>query len=134
MAVRATGDYAVLFFSNEVIAPKALWEHRTVDDVLDRVLTLRGHGTTDVARALVAAGQQLALADAPRRVTILLSDCRATEPGDVAAAARCLDELVILAPAGDSAEAAQLADQVGARWSEVDGPTTIVAALAAVLD
>jgi hypothetical protein len=40
---------------------------------------------------------------------------------------------VILAPAGDSEEAARLADEIGARWAVVDGPTSIVGALAQVL-
>jgi Mg-chelatase subunit ChlD len=131
---RAEGRYAVLSFSREVVAVKAMWEQRGVDDVIDRILALRGHGTTDVARALLAAAQQQATVATGRKITVLLSDCRATEPGDVAAAAKCLDELVILAPEGDDAEAARLAGSVGARWATVDGPTSIVSALAAVLD
>ncbi|MEO6570571.1 MAG: vWA domain-containing protein [Ilumatobacteraceae bacterium] len=134
VAVRAEHEYAVLSFGREVVAPKAMWEQRSVDDVIDRILALRGHGTTDVARALWSAGQQLATASARRRVTILLSDGRSTEPGDVVAAARGLDELVVIAPEGDAVEAAELADAVGARWTTVSGPSTIVAALSRVLD
>lgn len=134
VSARADGSYAVLSFSREVVAVKAMWEQRSIDDVIDRVLALRGHGTTDVARALLAAAQQQAAVSAGRRITVLLSDCRATEPGDVTTAARCLDELVILAPEGDADEAALLAGTVGARWTTVDGPTSIVAALARVLD
>jgi Mg-chelatase subunit ChlD len=111
-----------------------MWEVRSIDDVIDRVLALRGHGTTDVARALSSAGQQLRSASAARRITILLSDCRATEPGDAIAAARALDEVVILAPEGDSAEAAELADAIGARWTTIEGPSSVVAAIARVLD
>ncbi len=134
VAVRADRNYAVLSFGSDVVAPKAMWELRSIDDVLDRVLALRGHGTTDVARALWSAGEQLRTASTTRRVTILLSDCRSTEPGDAVAAARALDQLVILAPEGDSVEAAELADSVGARWTTVDGPSSIVAALGRVLD
>jgi Mg-chelatase subunit ChlD len=134
VAVRAEREYAVLSFGREVVAPKAMWEVRSVDDVLDRVLALRGHGTTDVARALWSAAEQLRTASSTRRVTILLSDCRSTEPGDAVAAARSLDELVILAPEGDSEEAAQLAQACGAKWTTVDGPSSIVAALGRVLD
>ena len=134
VAVRAEREYAVLSFGREVVAPKAMWEVRSPDDVIDRVLALRGHGTTDVARALWSASSQLHSAGATRRVTILLSDCRSTEPGDAVAAARALDELVILAPEGDSDEAARLAEQVGARWTTVEGPSSIVAALGRVLD
>ncbi len=134
VAVRAEREYAVLSFGREVVAPKAMWEVRSVDDVLDRVLALRGHGTTDVARALWSAAEQLRMAGSTRRVTILLSDCRSTEPGDAVAAARSLDELVILAPEGDSDEAARLAQACGAKWTTVDGPSSIVTALARVLD
>ncbi len=134
VALRADRDYAVLSFGREVVAPKAMWEVRSIEDVIDRVLALRGHGTTDVARALWSAGQQLRAASAARRVTILLSDCRSTEPGDAIAAARALDEVVILAPEGDSAEAAELAEAVGARWTTIEGPSSVVAAIARVLD
>ncbi len=134
VSLRATGEYAVLSFAREVIAVKAVWENRSNADVVDRVLALRGHGTTDVAGALVAARQQLERTAARRRVTVLLSDCRATEPGDVEAAARCADELVILAPEGDSDDAAELAGAVGARWTTVSGPSTIVGAIARVLE
>ena len=70
---------------------------------------------------------------AGRRVAVLLSDCRATVPGDVVGAARGLDELCIVAPAGDAEEARELAASVGARFATVDGPSQIPEALAAVL-
>ena len=131
---RAGTDCAVLSFAREVVACTAMWEHHDADEVLDRVLVLRGHGTTDVAAALVAARDQLLTSAARRRVTVLLSDCRSTEPGDVHAAARALDELVIIAPEGDAVEAAELAESVGARWTTAAGPSTAIAALHRVLD
>lgn len=134
IAARADGRYAVLSFGRDVVAVKAMWEQRGVDDVIDRTLALRGHGTTDVAKALLAAAHQQAAVAAGRRITVLLSDCRATEPGDVLTAARCLDELVILAPDGDSEEARRLAGSVGARCATVSGPASIVGALTSVLD
>jgi len=134
VAARAEGEYAVLSFARDMVAPKAMWEARAIDDVIDRVLALRGHGTTDVAGALLAAGAQLGSSSARRRVTILLSDCRSTEPGDMFGAARSLDELVVIAPEGDSAEAAELADAVGARWTTVDGPASIVGSIGRALE
>ena len=134
VALRAERDYAVLSFGRDVVACTAMWEHHAPDEIIDRVLALQGHGTTDVAAALRAARAQLDVAGAQRRVTILLSDCRATEPGDVFGAARALDELVIIAPDGDHAEAAELADRVGARWTTTTGPSSVVAALGRVLD
>ena len=124
----------MLSFARDVVAPKAMWETRSVDDVIDRVLALRGHGTTDLAGALLAANSQLQSSSASRQVTILLSDCRSTEPGDVVGAAKSLDELVIIAPEGDSDDAAELAQAVGARWTTVDGPSVIVAAIERVLE
>ncbi len=134
VALRAERDRAVLSFGRDVVACTAMWEHHGPDEVIDRVLALQGHGTTDVAGALRAARVQLDASGAQRRVTILLSDCRATEPGDVVSAARALDELVIVAPEGDHADAAELADRVGARWTTATGPSSVVAALGRVLD
>ena len=134
VAGRNPDEYAVLSFGKTVIAPKAMWEQRSAENVIERTLSLRGHGTTDVAAALRAAAAQHHHASAPRRITVLLSDCRATEPGDVVAAARMLDDLVIIAPAGDHADAVSLADQSGVRWTTVDGPASLPEAFAAVLD
>ncbi len=134
VAVRCPREYAVLSFGRDVVAPKAMWEVRAAEDVVDRVLALRAHGTTDVGAALRAATEQLRASSARRRITVLLSDCRSTEPGDVVAAARAQHELVIIAPEGDSVEAAQLADAVGARWTTASGPSGVVEAFARVLD
>lgn len=137
MAVRSTHDgehdHAVLSFARDVVAVKAMWETRSPDDIIERALALRGHGTTDLAGALRASAAQLATSSAGRRVTVLLSDCRATVPGDVVGAARSLDELVIVAPEGESDDAVALAEVVGARWTTVAGPSGVPAALSAVL-
>ena len=134
VASRAEREYAVLSFGRDVVACTAMWEQHDADAVIDRVLALRGHGTTDLAGALRAAREQLAASSAQRRVTVLLSDCRATEPGDVIGAAAALDELVIVAPEGDSTEAEALAGTVGARWTTSSGPSSVVDALGRVLD
>jgi Mg-chelatase subunit ChlD len=131
---RAPEDYSVLSFGKDVIAAKSQDRARPVEQVVDAVLALRGFGTTDVAGALEAAREQLARSRAARRITVLLSDCRATEPGDVAGAASALDELVILAPEGDSEEAEALAGAVGARVTTVAGPSGVAEALTRVLD
>ncbi len=133
VAARAPREYAVLSFSSHIVAAKAMWEHYQPDAVIDRVLALRGHGTTDVAGALAAGRHQLSRSGARRRVVVLLSDCRATEPGDVVAAARSLEELFIICPDGDSEAARELAEEVGARWTTVEGPSDVVAAFSRVL-
>jgi hypothetical protein len=87
-----------------------------------------------VALALRTASAQLARSSAPRKVCVLLSDCRANVPGDVEAAARALDELWILAPDGEHEEAAALADAVGARFATLRGPSEVPEAFARLLD
>lgn len=134
IASRAPADYSVISFGKEVVVPKSQDRSRSVEEVVDAVLALRGFGTTDVAAALSAGADQLSRSPARRRIAVLLSDCRATEPGDVIAAAQRVEELVIVAPEGDSAEAEELAAQVGARVAVVSGPSSIPDALASVLD
>jgi hypothetical protein len=66
-------------------------------------------------------------------VVVLLSDCRATVDGDPVAAARGIEELIVLAPAGDADEATKFAGDVGARLALVSGPSAVPDALASVL-
>jgi len=102
--------------------------------VAERLLRLRGHGVTRLADALQAAHEQLARARAPRRVVILLSDCRSTEDDDTVETARALPELIILAPADDHAQAAQLASQADARWAAIEHPLDAAAVLDRLLE
>ena len=134
VAWRSPDDYSVLSFGKDVVAAKSQEIVKSNEAVIDAVLALRGFGTTDVAAALTAAADQLGRSRAGRKITVLLSDCRATAPGDVPSAARRLDELVIIAPESDDAEARDLAQQVGARFTTVSGPSDAAAALARVLD
>ena len=134
VAWRSPDDYSVLSFGKDVIAAKSQDVAKSNEAVIDAVLALRGFGTTDVAAALAAAGEQLSRSRAGRKIAVLLSDCRATTPGDVIGAARRLDELVIVAPETDAAEAEQLARQAGARFTTVSGPSDAAASLARVLD
>jgi Mg-chelatase subunit ChlD len=134
VAWRSPDDYSVLSFGKDVIAAKSQDAPKQSEQVIDSVLALRGFGTTDVAGALTAAADQLSRSRAGRRIAVLLSDCRATTPGDVLGAARRLDELVIVAPESDSVEAEQLARATGARFTTVAGPSDAAAALSRVLD
>lgn len=133
VAWRNPNDFSVISFARQSIVVKPQGVHRSVDEVVDAVLALRGYGTTDLAGALDAARRQLDRSPAGRKITVLLSDCRATESGDAAAAAAGLDELLIVAPDGDDAEATALADRTGARVTTVTGPSDVPAALARVL-
>lgn len=132
-ALRAPGDSAVLAFAREVTVLRPMGSVRSPAGVVDRVLSLRGHGVTALGTALRAAGEQLAATRAARRVVVLLSDCRATDEQDPVPAARALPELLVLAPADDSDAAEDLADRAGARWAGLAGAADAPRALAQLL-
>jgi Mg-chelatase subunit ChlD len=124
----------VIAFSKDVVVTKSQDAPKSSERVINDVLTLRGHGTTDLAGALLVAQQQLGRSRAGRRIAVLLSDCRATVDGDAVAAAAEMDELVIIAPAEDHDEATAFAQRVGARIALVSGPSEIPEVLARVLE
>lgn len=134
VAWRSPEDYSVLSFGRDVVAATSQDVRTPSEIVVDAVLALRGFGTTDLTGAFVAAGDQLARSAAGRKIAIVLSDCRATVPGDPAAAAGKLDELVVIAPDGEDAEARAFACSTGARFTVVAGPSDAAAALSRVLD
>jgi Mg-chelatase subunit ChlD len=133
VAWRAPEDHSVLAFSNQVIVPKSQDGARPPEQVVQALLTLRGHGTTDVALALRAAREQLSRSRAVRKITILLSDCRHNVPGDVMPEATATEELVIIAPADDTEAADQLAKRVGARVFPLAGASAIPGIFAELL-
>lgn len=133
VAWRNPDDFSVISFARQSIVVKPQGVHRSVGEVVDAVLALRGHGTTDVAGALDAARRQLDRSHASRKITVLLSDCRDTESGNPAGAAAGLDELVIVAPDGDDGEARAFADRTGARITTVAGPSDVPNALTRLL-
>ena len=135
VALRAADDYSVIAFGSGVRTLKAQRQPMGAERVVADLLALRGHGRTDLAAALRAAVTQLNESAAPRRITLLLSDGRATAGDDPVAAARAVDELLVLAPVGGDetgAQASSLARTVGARYAEVTGPHSIPAAIAAI--
>ncbi len=131
---RVPMDCSVVCFSDRAVVVKAMDETREIDHVVSDVLTLRGYGVTDVGLALRAAARQLGRSRAGRRVAIMLSDCRATTGGDPLPHAAGIDELAVLAPADDTADAEALADALGARWAKLAGPIDIPDALESVLE
>lgn len=130
---RAPHELAVLAFSDRVIEVKGLLEHRPIDEVIGDVLSLRGHGTTDLALALTAARRQLDRSAAQRRVTVLLSDAEVTAGRDPVPVARSLDELVVLAPVDHRRFADELAAETGARLGLLATPSSLVGTLRDVL-
>jgi len=134
VALRAPKDYSVLAFGADVVVAKGQDAVRPAELVVNDLLSLRGHGTTDLAAALRAARNQLERSRAARPIAVLLSDCRATVPGDVVGAAAALSELWIVAPESDRADADALAAAVGARLVTVAGPSSVPAAFARLTD
>ena len=130
---RAPVDTSVVAFSDDAIVVASQGSGRDVEDVVNQVFRLRGHGTTDLAFAFRTAASQLSRSSASRRITLLLSDGRATAGDDPAEAAAALDELIVLAPADDDVEARALADSVGGRCVGVTGPANVPDALAEAL-
>lgn len=133
VAWRAPADHAVVAFSDEVLVLRSQGEANPVDPIVTALLALRGRGPTDLAAALGAAGGQLERSRASRRVTLLLSDCRSTAGDAPFAAAAGLEELIILAPAADPADAQALAAATGSRCVTVAGPSSIPEAIALAL-
>jgi Mg-chelatase subunit ChlD len=129
----APEEHAVLAFAARTRTLRPLTDTTGPTRTIEQILALRGHGTTGLAGALRAAQVQLAGARARRRVTLLLSDCRVTDEVDAIPAARALDELVILAPAGDDDEAVRLARESGARLAGIGSVLDVPAALSRLL-
>lgn len=130
---RVPTDWSALVFADRILVLKSQQDAKAAPPVVNSLLRLRGQGTTDLAGALAAAADQLDRSRAKRRVVILLSDCRATTGADPVAAARRLDELAVLAPADDAADAKEFAAEVGARFAVIDGPAAIPAAVTQVI-
>ena len=132
-AWRAPAEFAVCSFAASVRTHRALASIAPAVDVVTGLLTLRGQGVTALGTALARAGDELRAGRAARRVTVLLSDCRATDGRDPIPAARALDELVVLGPADDCTEAAEFARIAGAQLvplgSVADAPQALAAGL-----
>lgn len=126
---RAPAEFAVLAFGSRVVAIKELNQHKAAENVVSEVLSLRGHGTTDVALALHAAQRQMDGSRAARKLTVLLSDAEVTAGGDPLPVAKALEELTILAPEDEPEHARALALGSGARMAEVGGPFSVLDSL-----
>jgi Mg-chelatase subunit ChlD len=131
-ALRAPAQHSVVAFAGDVRLLRPMHGTELPTTVVDRVLALRGHGVTRLADALRAAVEQLTTARAHRRVVVLLSDCRHTDE-DPLRVGRAVPELVVLAPHGDTDQAASFAAATGARWAELTGADSAPALLRELL-
>lgn len=132
MACRAPGDYSVIAVAKDAVVVKPQDRARSLDAVIDDLLALKGHGTTDLALGIRTAAVQLARSHSPRRIAVMLTDGKATAGEDPIAAARQLDELHVIGPLDEPA-AARLARAGGGRYAELDGPSAVPAALLQLL-
>jgi hypothetical protein len=87
---------SVVAFASEPLVLLPYDRARPASAVVDDLLSLRGHGTTDLARALAVASQQLEHAPAAGRAAMLLSDALYTKGDDPLQAAGALDCLHVL--------------------------------------
>jgi len=135
VALRAPAFHAVIAFSGtaEVVRSMVTSAHASADGVVDAVLSLKGHGTTNVSDGLRAAITEHEAARCGRHLTVLLSDCRDRAIDEAVPFAQSLEELVIVSPADDIADAQRFADVTGAALVGVEGPHDVARALDEVL-
>ena len=135
VALRAPEFHAVIAFSGtaEVVRSMVTSAHASADGVVDAVLSLKGHGTTNVSDGLRAAITEHEAARCGRHLTVLLSDCRDRAIDEAVPFAQSLEELVIVSPADDIADAQCFADVTGAAVVGVEGPHDVARALDEVL-
>lgn len=119
-ACEAGGELSVIAFDQRAEVIVDIETRIDADEAVRRVLGLQGHGITSIRAAMTAAARQLARAHAHRRITLLLSDCRATDGQDPLESAKALNELAIIAPASDDEEAREFGREVGARVACLD--------------
>jgi magnesium chelatase subunit D len=91
-------DAGALAFSGAVTVLQAPGTRQPAEQVVGRLLGLRGHGLTDLAAALRAAAVGLADSAAGQRSVVLLSDCISTTGADPATALNGIDRLDVLCP------------------------------------
>jgi magnesium chelatase subunit D len=93
---------AVIAFAAEPLVLRDLGSAVPSDRVVDDLLSLRGHGVTDLARALRAASAQLEQVPPGGRVAILMSDCLHTRGGEPSGPAGAFDVLNVLGTSPDA--------------------------------
>lgn len=105
---------SVIVFSDQVTVLARQGLRRAPEDVVVELISLRGHGMTDLAAALRAASVQLAGTVTDERVVILLSDGLHTTGAPPESALAGIDRLHVLCPVA-SPEAEQAGAALAAR-------------------
>jgi magnesium chelatase subunit D len=99
-------EVAVLGFNRDSIVLQHCGQPRSVADIVNDLLTLRGKGETDLSLALRAARKELERSAARERVVILLSDAKHTTGQLPELAAKGIDRLHVIGT-GDDDESAE---------------------------
>ena len=126
----------VIAFAGDTIVLRDPRDEAPSERVVDDLLSLRGHGRTDLAGALAAAAAQLEHVQPGGRVAILLSDCVHTKGADPLARAGALDGLHVLGTSAkpDSIDAGKaLARRGHGRWLPATSLDELARNLQAVL-
>ena len=126
----------VIAFAGETIVLRDPRDEAPSERVVEDLLSLRGHGRTDLAGALAAAAAQLEHVQPGGRVAILLSDCVHTKGADPLARAGALDGLHVLGTSAkpDSIDAGKaLARRGHGRWLPATSLDELARSLQAVL-
>jgi magnesium chelatase subunit D len=114
-------DAGVIAFGSETAELHPLHSRRPPGELVGDLVALRGHGMTDLAAGLRAAGRQLAAATADERLVVLLSDCLRTTGGDPASALGGIDRLHVLCPL-PTPESEQAASELARRGGGLSQP------------
>ena len=72
VAWRTPADYTVLAFDSDVVVAKSQDVAKSTDRVVNDILTLRGHGTTDLAARAASGGRATRPLRAGRKIAVLL--------------------------------------------------------------
>lgn len=130
---------SVLVFGEQVQVLLAGGVHRGADELVADLVSLRGHGRTDLGAALREASRQLAAmvtASSDERVVILLSDCVHTTGAEPATALDGIDRLHVVCPLPTEQStqvAGGLARRTGGRYEPVLRLGEIAPALSRIL-
>jgi Mg-chelatase subunit ChlD len=110
---------SVIAFASEPLVLLGAGSRRSAGGVVDDLLSLRGHGVTDLARALHLAADQLGAVPPGGRTALLMSDAHFTageDPFPVAARLDCLHVLGTSEEPDSIAAATRLARRGGGRY------------------
>ncbi len=133
IALRARTDFSVVVVRDRALILRDHGSNRSIEAVIDDLLTLRSYGWTNLGAGLCAARAQLARAVGSHRIAILLSDGDSNRGADPLPLARRLETLHVVSTAGTGSACRALASAGHGRAVCIEAPHDIVPALGALL-